>query len=320
VSTQGTRGDPVDDRFVTGPVTVRVPASSANLGPGFDSLGVALGLYDVVTAEVLDGAPGDGGVEVTVEGQGAGSVPLDESHLVCSSMLQAFEELGVTAGAPLPRIRVHCRNAVPHGRGLGSSSAAIVAGLSAARALLPDGGSRWSDDALFAAAARIEGHPDNVAPAVYGGFTIAYAEAGAFRAVRLEVTSDLSFVVFVPPQPLSTHTARGLLPASVSHDDAARNTGRAALLVAALTGRPDVLLAATEDRLHQDYRAVAMPESAALVAGLRADGVPAVVSGAGPTVLAIVPPSTVPEVSARVPAGWQVLDLSADLEGARVLP
>ncbi|MDX6325251.1 MAG: homoserine kinase [Nocardioidaceae bacterium] len=310
--------------FVRGPVAVRVPATSANLGPGFDSLGIALGLYDVVTAEVLDAGADDGaddgGIEVTVEGEGAGDVPLDESHLVCRSMLRAFAEMGVTPGVPLPRVRVHCRNVVPHGRGLGSSSAAIVAGLSVARALVVDGTSRCDDDALFALAARIEGHPDNVAPAVYGGFTIAYTDDGAFRAVRLEVSSEVAFVVFVPPAPLSTHVARALLPASVSHDDATRNTGRAALLVAALTGRPDVLLAATEDRLHQAYRATAMPESAALLSALRADGVPAMVSGAGPAVLAVVPPSAVPEVTARVPEGWRVLHLHADLDGARRLP
>lgn len=319
-------GGPADDRFVGGQVAVRVPASSANLGPGFDCFGVALGLYDVVTAEVVGAAAGqaggeggEGGVEVTVEGEGAGHVPLDESHLVCRSMLLAFEEMGLPAGVPLPRVRVHCRNAVPHGRGLGSSSAAIVAGLAVARALVVDGEERWGDDALFGLAARIEGHPDNVAPAVYGSLTIAYAEESGFRAVRLDVSPDVSFVVFVPPQPLSTHTARGLLPATVPHADAARNAGRAALLVAALTGRPDLLLAATEDRLHQRYRAPAMPASAELIEALRADGVPAVVSGAGPTVLAMVPPGAVPEVSARVPEGWRVEQLPVDADGARVL-
>ena len=310
--------------FVTGPVTVRVPATSANLGPGFDAFGIALGLYDEVTGEVVDDAAGDGagdgggdrGVEVTVEGEGAGTVALDESHLVCRSLLQAFDEWGVSSGAP-PRVRVHCRNAVPHGRGLGSSSAAIVAGLAVARELVSDGPSRWDDDTVFALAARIEGHPDNVAPAVYGGFTIAYGDGGGMHAVRLDVSPDLAFVAFVPPQPLSTQVARGLLPAAVPHQDAARNAGRAGLLVAALTGHPDVLLAATEDRLHQAYRSGAMPESAGLIDRLRTLGVPAVVSGAGPTVLAIVSPSAVPEVRDHVPAGWRVLQLPVDVEGAR---
>jgi homoserine kinase len=137
--------------------------------------------------------------------------------------------------------------------------------------------------------------------------------------VRLDVSPDVAFVVFVPPDPLSTRTARGLLPASVPHADAAYNAGRAALLVAALTRRPDLLLTATEDRLHQAYRARAMPASAALLGSLREAGVPAVVSGAGPTVLAIVPSSSVVDVAARVPPGWRVLDLAVEVDGARRL-
>jgi homoserine kinase len=316
VAGRGAGAGPVEGPVLTGRVTVRVPASSANLGPGFDALGLALGLYDVVTAEVLDETPEhDGGVEVTVEGEGKGDVPLDESHLVCRSMVQAFEAMALGAAAGRPRVRVHCHNAVPHGRGLGSSSAAIVAGLSVARALVADGETRFDDDALFALAAHIEGHPDNVAPAVYGGLTIAYADDGGFRAVRLEVAAELAFVVFIPPEPLSTHVARRLLPATVGHEDAAFNAGRSALVVAALTGRPDLLLAATEDRLHQSYRAVAMPDSAALLDALRRDGVAATISGAGPTILAVVPRGTEPELVARAPAGWRVLELPADAQG-----
>ncbi len=295
---------------MSGPVEVRVPATSANLGPGFDALGLALALHDHLVAEVRD----EPGVEVLVEGEGAGSVPLDESHLVVRSMLRAFEALGV----PAPGLRLACRNVLPHGRGLGSSSAAIVGGVALARALVADGEQRMSTDALFALAAEIEGHPDNVAPAVYGGFTIAFAEeGGAFRAVRLEVTSEVAFVVLVPAQPLETRVARGLLPDEVSHADASHNAGRAALVVAALTGRPDVLMEATDDRLHQPYRAPAMPESAALIAGLRADGYPAVVSGAGPTVLALVAPDQVDEVLGRTPTGWVARHLEVDPDGVR---
>ena len=302
-------------RFLTGPVRVRVPSSSANLGPGFDSLGLALSLYDVVSAEV-SGAADRAGVVISVDGEGADEVPRDASHLVYRSMLRAFEAMQVRP----PGVRLHCRNAIPHGRGLGSSSAAIVAGLSVARALVADGASRMGDDALFALAADVEGHPDNVAPAVYGGFTVAYGEAGAVRAVRLEVTSSLSFVVFIPAEPLATTVARGLLPATVPHADAARNAGRSALLVAALTGRPDQLLAATEDRLHQSYRAPAMPASAALIAELREQGIPAVVSGAGPTVLAMVPPDDARALCASVPAGWRMLELEVDTAGVHTLP
>jgi homoserine kinase len=308
--------------FVTGPVRVRVPASSANLGPGFDSLGLALSLYDVITAEVTGevsgesvGADGDAPVVISVRGEGAEDVPLDESHLVYCSMLRAFTEMGV----PAPGVRLECENAIPHGRGLGSSSAAIVGGLCAARALVTDGRRLLSDDALFALAADIEGHPDNVAPAVYGGFTIAYAADGDFRAVRLEVTSPLTYVVFIPEQPLATRAARGLLPSTVPHAEAARNAGRAALLVTALTGRPDQLFPATEDWLHQPYRAPAMAGSSALVGRLRAAGHAAVISGAGPTVLAIVPVESTAAVIAMAPDRWRVHELHVDPDGAREL-
>jgi homoserine kinase len=174
------------------------------------------------------------------------------------------------------------------------------------------------DVALFGLAAEIEGHPDNVAPAVFGGFTIAYGDQGSgFQAVRLDVVPGVSFVVFVPGLALETTVARGLLPAVVPHADAALNAGRAALLVAALTGRPDQLMAATEDRLHQHYRAEAMPESAALVAALREVGHPAVISGAGPSVLAIVPPDVVADVQQRGPRGWRATELAVDREGVR---
>ncbi len=301
--------------FVPGPVRVRVPATTANLGAGYDALGLALTHYDTLTGEVLD----EPGLVVEVAGEGAGDVPLDERHLVVRVMRRAFAALGVEPVG----LRLACDNAVPHGRGLGSSSAAIVGGLALARALVADGDARMDDDALFALAAEIEGHPDNVAPAVYGGLTVSWHEDSGFRAVRLDVALPVRCVVLVPPTPLETAVARGLLPASVPHGDAAFNLGRAALAVAALAvagaGTPDLLLAATEDRLHQGYRAPAMPESAALIAALRADGIPAMVSGAGPTVLALVDATRVDAVLAATPAGWWSADLSVDVDGVRVL-
>lgn len=302
--------------LVTGPVRVQVPASSANLGPGFDALGVALALHDVVGVEVTDPARSD--VVIECMGEGGDSVPLDGSHLVYRAMVRGFEAMDV----PVPGVRLTCTNRIPHGRGLGSSSAAIVAGVAAARALVADGGERMSDDDLFAVAAEMEGHPDNVAPATYGGFTIAYESSegsGPFGAVRLDVDPAVAFVVLVPGTVLETRVARGLLPEVVPHADAARNAGRAALLVAALTGRPDQLMAATEDRLHQQYRAEAMPDSAQLVESLRADGFPAVVSGAGPTVLALVPQHAVEQVRDRGPAGWRTTELAVDPYGVQVL-
>lgn len=294
---------------VEGQVTVRVPATSANLGPGYDALGLALDLHDRVTAEVTGS-----GTEISVAGEGADTVSRDETHLVHRSMARAFERMG----SGLPSVRLHCENAIPHGRGLGSSSAAIVAGLSLARALLGGGALLMDDDAMFALAAEIEGHPDNVAPACFGGFTVAYADQGRFRATTAPVDPRVSVVVFVPPDPVETRTARGMLPERIGFTDAASNAGRAALLVAALGGRPELLLAATEDRLHQSYRAPAMPDSARLVTELRTDGLPAVISGAGPTVLVFTDSGNQAEVADRAPNGWVAHQLAVEHRGAQV--
>ena len=302
---------------VSGPVTVQVPASSANLGPGFDALALALDLHDVVTAEVI-GPPG-APPEIVVEGEGARKLPRDESHLVHRALRRGCAALGTEP----PQVRLHCRNVIPHGRGMGSSAAAIVAGLWLARRLVLDGAQPMDDDRLFAVAADIEGHPDNVAAAVYGGLTVAYTGPEGPRAARLDVPGPLSLVLFVPPDPVETTVARGLLPAEVPHVDAAHAAGRAALLVAALTGQVapggeslrDALLAATDDRLHQPYRAPAMRASLDLVASLRADGVAAVVSGAGPTVLALLPEPR--ELAAAAPQDWRVVSTRVDPHGAR---
>ena len=295
--------------FVPGAVRVSVPATSANLGPGFDALGLALDLRDRLEAEVLAE-----GLVVEVSGVGAGEVPLDESHLVVRSMRAAFDRIGVQP----PGLRLACHNVIPHARGLGSSSAAIVAGVWLARELVA-GGHLWLDDAaLLDLAAEIEGHPDNVAPALYGGFTIAGRDAdGTFFAAPGAVDPRMSAVVFVPPTPVSSEAARGLLPASVPHADAAANAGRAALLVAALASAPELLVRATEDRLHQDYRRPAMPASLDLVAELRADGIAAIVSGAGPTVLAFADGTDAEVLLKRCPSGWAGHALAIDADGAR---
>ena len=296
--------------LVSGPVTVSVPATSANLGPGFDALGLALAHRDRVTAQVLAGRRS----VITVQGVGQGQVPLDEGHLVHRSMQAAFAVMGAAG----PALRLHCVNLVPHARGLGSSSAAIVAGVWLARALVDGGRELLDDTAAFALAAELEGHPDNVAPAALGGFTVAYRDGDRFRAVRLPVDPRVRVVAFVPPVGVETTVARLLLPETVTHHDAAHNAGRAALLVAALGGRPDLLLAATEDRLHQVCRGPAMPFSLALVEALRADGLAAVVSGAGPTVLVLTDAAAQAEVARRVPSGWDALVVPIDLDGALV--
>lgn len=302
-----------DRGWVHGPVRISVPATSANLGPGFDCLGLALDLRDRLEAEVLDT-----GLVVEVAGEGAAEVPLTERHLVVRALRVGLDALGVT----VPGLRVSCHNALPHARGLGSSSAAVVGGLALARALVADGAERLDDLALFGLAADLEGHPDNVAPAALGGFVISGREAdGSFFAIPAPVDARLSAVAFVPTQGVSTQVARGLLPAQVPLVDAAANASRAALLVAALAGAPERLLLATEDRLHQQYRAPAMPASFALVGDLRAAGAPAVVSGAGPTVLALAHPGLAVPVAAlreRCPPGWAVHHLALSVDGARV--
>ncbi|WP_210650637.1 homoserine kinase [Nocardioides sp. SYSU D00065] len=295
--------------FVEGPARVTVPATSANLGPGFDSLGLALSLRDQLEAEVRAD-----GLVVEVSGAGAETVPRDESHLVVRAMRAAFDLMGEQP----PGLRLSCRNVIPHARGLGSSSAAIVAGVVLARALVAGGQLLASDETLLDLAADLEGHPDNVAPAFLGGFVISGREDDRWYAVRTGVDPRITAVAFVPPTGVETSVARGLLPASVGHADAAANAGRAALLVAALTGQPEHLLTATRDWLHQEQREPAMPETLALVRRLRADGVPAVVSGAGPTVLAFGTADT-SQLTACCPDGWVCHDLVIEAHGARLL-
>ncbi|GGF41043.1 homoserine kinase [Marmoricola endophyticus] len=297
-------------RFVDGPVAASVPASSANLGPGFDTLGLAVGVLDGLGAEVVDGP-----LQILVEGEGAEDVPRDERHLVHRAMVAAFTEMVCEA----PGLRLVCSNLIPHARGLGSSSAAIVGGIVLARALVEDGRSLLDEEAALALATRLEGHPDNVAPALLGGLTVSVTQDdGRIRVARLQPDPEIAGVVYVPPDPLSTEVARGLLPDVVPHADAAANAGRAALLVTALTGRADLLLPATEDRLHQQQRRPAMPDSMALVDALRADGVAAVVSGAGPSVLALVRDRDVEEAAARLPAGWTLRTPDIGVPGASV--
>jgi homoserine kinase len=284
-------------------VRVRVPATSANLGPGFDAFGLALSLYDELIV-----TPGGSGVTVEVSGAGEGEVPLDESHLVVRSIRAGLEALGASVSG----FTLRCENRIPHGRGLGSSSAAIVGGLAGAYGLA---GVPVDRDRLVVLANEIEGHPDNVAAAALGGFTIAWTEGDAGRAVRLDPADGLAAVAYVPDNRVLTKEARGLLPSVVPHSDAAANSGKAALLVAALTGRPELLLTATEDRLHQEYREPAMPESLALVHKLRGSGLPAIVSGAGPTVVVLGrPDSSTPPA----PDGWTKYELGIDPVGVQV--
>jgi homoserine kinase len=292
---------------------VRVPASSANLGPGFDALGLALAWYDDVSAVRTES-----GLLVEVSGICAADVPRDERHLVVRAMDATFAELGEQRGG----LALRCTNTIPHGLGLGSSAAAVVAGVLLARALIRNGSRRLDDVAALGLAARLEGHPDNAAAALFGGFTIAWPESSRVRAVRLEPAQSLRAVLLLPDSTLATATARGLLPDTVPHADAAHAAARSALLVHAITAEPDLLLPATEDRLHQAYREPAMPDTLALVARLRSTGLAAVVSGAGPGVL-VLGGEELTEAAVSATAGnargrWTLRAVDVDRGGAQV--
>ena len=303
---------------------VQVPATSANLGPGFDALGLALSLHDQIEAEVTGG-----GLAIEVTGQGEETATAGEAHLVVRAMRAGFAALG---GQP-PGIALRCANAIPQGRGLGSSAAAICSGLLAGRALVADGETALPDEALFRLAAELDGHPDNVAACLAGGVTIAWTPragalgapaAGGPRVLRLPVPAGLRAVLCVPPFPLATAAARQALPAAIPHADAAANAARSALLVAALTGASQVLFAATEDFLHQPYRAAVMPDTAELVGRLRRAGQAAVVSGAGPAVLVLAfegqgpPQAAVDSISRGTGIDWQVTPLEIDRQGGHL--
>lgn len=298
-------------------VLVKVPATTANLGPGFDTLGLALSVYDelVVTVRAEPGA------HVTVEGVGAGEVPTDESNLVVRSIAYVFAAYGVE----LPGLELLARNTIPHSRGMGSSGAAIVSGIMAAKGLL-EGVVELDSQDLLSLATALEGHPDNVAPALFGGLTIAWMTPEGPRHKKLIVHRGVSPLVAVPVESrMSTALARSLQPESVPHEDAIFNVSRSALLIAALIQSPELLLAATEDKLHQSYRASAMPETDSLIRMLREHELAAVVSGAGPSILVLgSDPSqrlrAQELIEQHADSPWNCLLLAVDFRGATVVP
>jgi len=292
-------------------VSVKIPATTANLGPGFDTLGMALSFYDEYEAEVVDS-----GLEITVSGEGEKDIARDESNLIYRSLALVFERLG----KKVPGLKIHCHNNIPHGRGMGSSGAAVAGGVMLAAGILKDE-LELSEQQLLEFATELEGHPDNVAPALFGGLTIAWVDDDHIpHHKKLTVHRGVSPLVLVPPHQMSTKLARSLQPESVPHTDAVFNVSRSALLVAALTQSPELMLAATEDRLHQSYRASAMPETSALIERLRADGHPAVVSGAGPSVLVLEddPAKRMQAIAiaAEMFPSWSALTLAVDFKGA----
>jgi homoserine kinase len=299
-------------------VTVRVPATSANLGPGFDTLGLALGFYDQLDVKVRQ----ESGATVEVIGEGsldsAAPVATDASNLVVQSIAHAFAHAGVS----MPGLNLRAHNQIAHSRGMGSSSAAIVSGLVAAQGIL-EGLVEFDADTLLRLATELEGHPDNVAPALFGGLTIAWTTEDGPRCKRLLVHRGVSPLVLVPSFTMSTKHARSLQPESVPHEDAIFNVSRSSLLVAALTQSPELLFEATEDKLHQDYRAEAMPQTSALIKMLRDNGFAAVVSGAGPSILVLCSDPAQRVKAAELVAQhketpWRALMLAVDFAGATV--
>lgn len=288
-------------------VSVRVPATAANIGPGYDSFGIAMGRYDDLRARLTDGP-----VRVTVTGVAADDVPRDASHLVIRAAARVFAELGEPAHA----IDLTCANRIPHGSGQGSSASATVAGMLLARELVPAGAQLGLDD-ILRLATEMEGHPDNVGPTIYGGLTVSWVrENGSVGCIRREVHPQIRLVVFTAGSHSSTHTTRAMLPKLIPHADAAANSAATAVLLHAMTDDPAYLMDGTMDRLHQSYRASAMPESAQLVAELRSAGIPAVISGAGASVLAIVDRPL--DVHAWQPVGFVADELTVDQAGAQV--
>ncbi len=300
-------------------VKVTVPASSANLGPGFDTLGLAVDFTDVVEVEATDS-----GLEVIVHGEGEGEVPLDERHLVARAVRAGLRE----AGATVRGLKITCHNVIPHSRGLGSSAAAAVAGVVAASGLAGDPTPErptgaLDDDTLIQLAASFEGHPDNAAASVLGGGVISWTNipvdgrsAPEYRAVGVPVAESVLATALIPDFHASTEAVRRVLPSDVSHVDARFNVSRAALLPVALSRHPELLWEATRDRLHQPYRAEVLPVSSEWVNRLRNLGYPAFLSGAGPTVMVLstepVDPALLDEARSR---GLRVLETRA---GGRV--
>ena len=296
-------------------VKVRVPATIANLGPGFDALGIAIKVH-----LELDIEPRRDSMEITIEGEGADDLPKDETNLVVRAMNSFFDHIGRQP----PGYSLHIKNPIPLAAGLGSSAAAVVGGLYAARAIT---GGMVHQTEILQLATRLEGHPDNVLPALVGGLVVCYhgERSNDLRHVRIEPSQRLVPIIAVPREQLQTTRARSALPPDVSFDDAQFTAARAALLVAAMTtgAGSDVLAEAMSDRLHEPTRLGMMPETAAVHAEMREAGLPVAIAGSGPSLLLVAPR---PEAATRTEqirricrsrnAGWRVFVSEWESEGA----
>lgn len=297
-------------------VKVRVPATVANLGPGFDALGVAVRMHLEIDIE-----PRRDSVDILIEGEGAEHLPADETNLVIKSMNTFFDFVGRRP----PGYAVRVKNPIPLGSGLGSSAAAVVGGLYAARSVT---GRTVPQTEMVQLATELEGHPDNVMPALLGGLVVCYRsqDGSELRSFRLEPSERLVPILAVPAEGFSTAEARKALPADVSFGDAQFTASRAALLVAAMISGSgsDVLAEAMNDRLHEPHRLKLMPETAAVHEELRAAGLAVALAGAGPSLLVVVPK---PEAATRAEqvrrvcrerhAGWRVFVSEWEPKGAR---
>ena len=297
-------------------IRVRVPATTANLGPGFDALGLALDLWN----EAVFSSKEDGRVQVTIRGEGQGQLPVDQANLIAISARRVYQQ----AAAPFPGLLIESLNRIPLASGLGSSSAAVLTGLLGANGLL---GGRFSREELLQLAIQIEGHPDNVAPAMLGGLTVSASRGEEVISRRIEVSQPLHVTIALPDVELSTESARQALPLQVSRQDAVYNLGRTALVVEALrSGDLDLLGAAMQDALHQPYRLPLIPGAAEALEAARESGAAgAGLSGAGPG-LAAFSRERAPAIGAAMQAAFReagldsgIFELTASMSGAEVI-
>lgn len=318
-------------------IHVSVPATSANLGSGFDSVGLALDRRDHVSFTL--GALDDTGIDIEIHGEGEDTLARDDSNLIVRTFLDECAKLAM----PRRRLKIVAENRIPQARGLGSSAEAIVTAIAAAKAFSQDAASSLDREYVFAHAAEIEGHPDNVAPAVYGGLTVSWQFRHAderdftaahpsitegFHTVNYLVSPELAAYVFVPDFPLSTSQARKSLPDTVPYADAVFNISRVGLLPAAMESAGgdnanELLFYATQDRMHQSYRSSLMPQSSALMQALRSQGYAAMISGAGPCVIVLhygeISHSLKQIAEEQLESGhWNLLNLPIDSQGVRV--
>lgn len=296
-------------------VCAEIPATTANLGPGFDCMGLALEIFDTVLLTSL--GPGEAD-RIDIEGAGADSLPRDRTHLILGTLRDFFDAQGWDFGG----LHLECVNRIPHGQGLGSSASAITAALVLGKELARRHGVDVSAVDLFQIGSDIDGHPDNVAPCLFGGLNVSWEESGVWELAHLTPHPDISVTLAIPATVLSTKVARELIPSTVPHQDAVRNSARAALCIHAFTTDPRLLLPATKDFLHQDYRAAAYPQSHRLVQRLRGLGVAAAISGAGPAVIIFGiddPGDEVAEATADDPAFFQIVPTGINLSGARLI-